>query len=446
MNLTATVTDKASGPIRDLQRTLEGASKTGTQDTDKLTRAAEMFGDVVHNVGVGTARAFGLVGSSIAAASVTGVGALAALGVALRGVARDSEDLRHLSDTSHVTVEGIQELERVGKGLGLTTAEVSGGVSKLAGNFWEMSEGTARAVELQRQFQSSGIGQFYDKLANLTHGKNLNEATAAFFKMMRGMDPRQAQKFAEIMTGVGKLGVLGKEGPGWLANAPAAIEINTEAMRKFARETSYTEDRLDSLKNQIFNESAPAFIKLTEDLNKFIDANKGEIGAGIVKFFGGVKDVITTTEEEFQRIKPELEAVNALLEKLGLGVPKEKAAPGTPEREKQDREEEKGGGMLGITGPIHRTYSGAVLSRRGPTRWSRNRRTSSPLLRVRRCARSRPGGDYLISTGASARLSMPRRCGWRGLPASRGHQSQPQRSLQRPRSCDGSSIISYRPR
>jgi hypothetical protein len=39
MNLTAVVVDRASGPIKDIQRTLQGTVTTGTQDTDKLTIA-----------------------------------------------------------------------------------------------------------------------------------------------------------------------------------------------------------------------------------------------------------------------------------------------------------------------------------------------------------------------------------------------------------------------
>jgi hypothetical protein len=39
MNLIAVVVDRASGPIKDIQRTLQGTATTGTQDTDKSTIA-----------------------------------------------------------------------------------------------------------------------------------------------------------------------------------------------------------------------------------------------------------------------------------------------------------------------------------------------------------------------------------------------------------------------
>src|SRR3979490_2871095 len=100
MNLTAVVVDRASGPIRDIQRTLQGAAKAGTQDTGGWARSASILGDVFHNVGVTASRSFGLVG---VAAGVAG-GAVVALGTQLKGFAKDAEQTKFFSEEFHVPV------------------------------------------------------------------------------------------------------------------------------------------------------------------------------------------------------------------------------------------------------------------------------------------------------------------------------------------------------
>jgi hypothetical protein len=351
MNLVATADVKnATGPIRELQKTLEGASKTGVQDLSGWQKSASILNDVFYNLGVTGARSFGIVGTAAGAAG----GALLVLNKLLLDFSKQEVQEKYLSLRTHVPVEAIEQLRQTGVAIGVEQGTINTGLKNYAETIENINQNTTKAAKLHADLTAHGREDIFGKLQNLSHLKDRTKIIQETGRIFEGLDPQMRPVLAKILGISDEMGEVLAEAERVNKVMPKAfVPEDFGVLRQFKESVDGIGESFKEVKDRAYDQMVPAFAAVTGAVSKFLIVNQKPIDDAIVRFFAGIRTEAGNFVKDMGTLSGELAAIEQQLEDWGL-VSKKLAPPGTPERAKQDEEEKKAGGMFGLAGPLHR--------------------------------------------------------------------------------------------
>src|SRR5713101_5197236 len=111
LNMTAVVTDRATGPLGTIQKSLQGMARGGAHELRGLNQSIDLLGRNLRGVAIPA-----LQGLGVTSLSLTGI--IGGLSVAMRGFGKDAIQLSLFARETKLSIEGIESLKTVAETLG----------------------------------------------------------------------------------------------------------------------------------------------------------------------------------------------------------------------------------------------------------------------------------------------------------------------------------------
>ncbi|MBP0578987.1 hypothetical protein J8I29_06700 [Labrys sp. LIt4] len=282
--LPASVSDKFSRPLQDLQRRLRDFKATpGLAAIEKhfvgLRKQIEAATGAIRSAGNGLASGLGLPGLSIGALSAAS--AMAALGASVQSFAKNTVDIRKFTQETGIAGQKLKELKAVAAGLGIDESVVQGGLVFGAQNYAALKRGQGNYADIANL---RGGGQ---SIANELKGaKDANDYTE------RGLGILNRQKTAEQRRVLSRLIFGTEEYSPFGANGIEDLNQRRKAARasiggqtsqdeknaeKFLDASSKISASIEKLTNAVGGALAPHITELAEALNKLGNEHMGDV-------------------------------------------------------------------------------------------------------------------------------------------------------------------------
>jgi hypothetical protein len=303
LRLVATVSDKFSGPIAAMRKSLEGLTQRNVASHKAGRQAAlaheKAFVDLRKAVKETGEHVKGILEPAMGALGIGAIStgaAIAGVTAAIKGFADSSRSLEFARKETGLAIKLLREYEALAPTIGSTPEAMDQGFRKLAGNLdqWRHRLGPLREFFSSRFGEgASYIRQLGEELVHTTdNAKALSKINAlaammpkeserrAFYEAM-GLDPNLARKkgreLTDALSAIGKR--IGELTPADEAKGLAAAEA-------FDR----IRESVSKLKDEIGSELAPAMAQMTDSVREFISAH----GEDLRKLFVDVAHAIET--------------------------------------------------------------------------------------------------------------------------------------------------------
>lgn len=328
LRMAAEVVDKFSGPLRNMQRTLQklsdqvkGSHKAGADQAKQHTKA---FDDLHHSIRDVSERVRGALNPAFAA---FGVGALSAAG-GVAAVAEAIKDFagtsRQLSDVSKEVGFSIQQLrvyEALANRVGSSRGAMDAGLENFAKNMEElrrnrgelqqffvgqMSPGTKALGDALRHTadNATALREVLEALGHVqgpdaeVQKKRLLEAFGLPLELSRKSGQELKTLLEELNRNIGSL-------------SDEQIKKGEEAQRSFDR----LRESAGRLKDEVGAGLAPAITRMTDSIRSFVEENRD----GLIKTLDGVAHAIENADWKgfAADVRDAAAAVSSVVEKLG---------------------------------------------------------------------------------------------------------------------------------
>jgi hypothetical protein len=343
LNMTATVTDNATGPLKDISNAVNKLSDSSEKGLKGVEKAGHELGKSLHDlVGAlgpltnvfapaspllsGVFRATNAmtvlheslqtakVGGFTAAIAETGVVigimsaaagvAAIALGKMVEGFAKDQIALKYFSEETKLSIGLIQQFQDVGSLVGIPQEKINAGLKTFSSMMLGIKFQTKEAIDLQNFLARSGAPDIYDRLKSLSGMKNYDEAAREALKIIREQQDPQIQGYlSKYFFGSEDFGRVGRRWDEFLNTLPKKVQLDTEAMEAFEKQVLIAERNMWNLGATIAEKSAPALAGLTKGLNDWYEAHKPDVDKAFLDFFDEGAKRAKTTVDEFNKIK-----------------------------------------------------------------------------------------------------------------------------------------------
>jgi hypothetical protein len=306
LRMQASVVDKATGPLRLIQREIQAIGKTGG-----LSQLRSEF--------VGLERAIAPVGRELR--SVMAIGGLAGGGfvagilgatAALKGMASASLDLKNLSDQTGLTTGQIRNFATAAQRLQIAPEAAQAALGKLSRSLFEIKRNLQGGA--QEELFKRGAG---DLVAQLRVARTSAEALDAIVRrgdtIKRTQGIEAAREYYQTILGNADLARLSAE------------KLRKEMERQWSPENvariQQFNDRIvdlgssfEDLKITVVNELAGPLGGVMKDVTKYIEANQGEIGKNIAT---GIRDLGSAAKGTAGFLKEIVDWIKWIDEKAG---------------------------------------------------------------------------------------------------------------------------------
>lgn len=282
--LPASVTDKFSKPLQDLQRRLRDFKATpGLAAVEKhfvgLRKQIEAATGAIRSAGNGLASGLGLPGLSIGALSAAS--AMATLGASVQIFAKNTVDIRKFTQETGIAGQKLKELKAVAAGLGIDESVVQGGLVFGAQNYAALKRGQGNYADIANL---RGGGQ---SIANELKGaKDANDYTERGLGILnRQKTAEQRRVLSRLIFGTEEYSPFGANGIEDLNQrrkaARASIGGQTKDDEKnaqaFLDATSKISASIDKMTNSVGGTLAPFITQMAESINTFSNDHMGEV-------------------------------------------------------------------------------------------------------------------------------------------------------------------------
>ncbi|PRH85364.1 hypothetical protein C5L14_23270 [Labrys okinawensis] len=284
--LPASVTDRFSKPLQDLQkklkdfrpsdgmRAVERNFRTLRDQVNQATRA-------IKDAGNGLAGGMGLPGLSIGALSAAG--AIAALTANTRQFATQTVAMRNFARDTGIATAKLKELQAVSAGLGIDSDAMKQAVTFSAQNADALRRHQGTFQEL------SALGPGGRSIANdLAGTKSNDEVLEKSLRYLQNQkDAQQRRTLARMLFGDESMGALGNESPADLATRRSAARASIsqqskddeEKAKAFLDSTERVSAALDKIKLSVGGALAPNLTAVADAMAAFANANSGQVKA-----------------------------------------------------------------------------------------------------------------------------------------------------------------------
>jgi hypothetical protein len=285
LSMTATVIDKASGPLSAIQKALTQLSKQGAKDVRELGGNLDLLSKNLTGVVTPALQAFG-----ITSLSLTGI--IGGLGYQLRNFAQDAVHLRAVSQETRFSVGELNRFQAV-----MTALKMPGQAEDVLRPFsqtmLEISQHTQKAIGLQQEFMRAGRLDVYQDIEDsLKNAKNYDQAlenTLDIIAKLYNQSPILATRMANMLGLSAEFASKQKEVRALLGQIFEPDELKAKAFNDNMIRMQGTFNRLYvSIENALL----PAFTEWSGAFNKWLEENRGDITSGVIKFFCDLHDAI----------------------------------------------------------------------------------------------------------------------------------------------------------
>jgi hypothetical protein len=290
LRLVAAVTDKFSGPIAQMRKSLEGLTQRNVASHKAGRQAAlaheKAFSDLRKSVKETGEHVKGIlepamVGLGIGAIS-TGA-AIAGVTAAIKGFADSSRSLEFARKETGLVIQTLREYEALAPTIGSTPEAMDQGFRKLAGNLdqWRHRLGPLREFFSSRFGEGAGyIRRLGEELVHTTdNAKALSKINALAAMMPKESERRSFYEALGLDPNLARL--KGRELTDALAGIRSRLKPYGPDDIVKGRATAEAFDRIresiSSLKDTIGADLAPAMTQATDAVRSFIEANGGEL-------------------------------------------------------------------------------------------------------------------------------------------------------------------------
>ncbi|PRH86931.1 hypothetical protein C5L14_16730 [Labrys okinawensis] len=293
--LPASVTDRFSKPLQDLQKKLKDFRPSdGMRAVERNFRTlrdqVNQASRAIKEAGNGLAGGMGLPGLSIGALSAAG--AIAALTANTRQFATQTVAMRNFARDTGIATAKLKELQAVSAGLGIDSDAMKQAVTFSAQNADAMRRHQGTFQEL------SALGPGGRSIANdLAGTKSNDEVLEKSLRYLQNQkDAQQRRTLARMLFGDESMGALGNESPADLAKRRSAARAsisqqNTadeEKAKAFLDSTERVSAALDKIKLSVGGALAPNLTAVADAMAAFANNHSGDAA----KFFNGVSEAL----------------------------------------------------------------------------------------------------------------------------------------------------------
>ncbi|MGU3538888.1 hypothetical protein [Methylobacterium sp. A54F] len=295
LRMVAEVTDKFSGPLRNLRAQLQGMSRDGAAHAEPLTKGFNRIESAARSAGQTTTT---VLNPALAAIGVTSLGVTAALvgvGSALRSFGGSVSALAQLGRETNMAAGELRTFQALAGKFGISGDAAAAAAKTFAGNMRDIRKGVGETMGFL-QSQSPVVAQFALRLKGSKNNDEARRMAEEFLEQIP--DSVDRQRFAEKLFGDGDLGRLGDKHLGSIRKLRAEIDkalgpLDPAAVKSaedFDRAMSSLRTTMTKLGTAIATEAMPYASAMTTWLNEVASGARQDITAPLRQ---GLKDIGT---------------------------------------------------------------------------------------------------------------------------------------------------------
>src|ERR1700722_4498093 len=199
LNMVATVSDKATGPLAAISKSISGLARTGSHDLKGLGGILDGLGKDLRGFAIPALEAFG-----VTSLSLTGI--VGGLGKALEGFGSDAVALERFSAGTRLSVDAVEEFQAVASALNVSGANE--GLDAFAKHMEDIKAHTPEAYAMMIELQRRLAPEIYTKLDAALNSGNFNEELKVTIGLMKDLDVPSQNLVANMLMSNPKMGAV----------------------------------------------------------------------------------------------------------------------------------------------------------------------------------------------------------------------------------------------
>ncbi|MCC6780940.1 MAG: glucosaminidase domain-containing protein [Hyphomicrobiales bacterium] len=319
--MTATVIDRASGPLADIQKNMQRMARGSARDLRGTNDVLYEFGRGLRNVAIPALQAFGVTSLSVG-------GAVGALALAMRNMARDSLPMKHLANELKLATGDISNLKLAAEALG--AGDVTASLRTFTDLMRNYHDQTRAARDMTMELHRMGAGNIADELDRLSKlgdtAAQLDGLTKIFERLATAQD--KALLSAKMLGSPEAYRAFSRQARELIKDLEPLVSMPEQMAVAYTKSLLEIDRSFENLKRTVLIGVMPVFQEWADAFNRWAKENKDDVASGAVSAFQQLATHLRAARQE-------LEALGKIAEGSGLGwladrlgpEPKEPLAP-----------------------------------------------------------------------------------------------------------------------